>query len=132
MEKNALKFIEESKKVMEQNLEEPLKPIKIEAEKEIEEATDTINCFINKINSAMTYSANAVEQSKNASIKLEEINDEFNTIIHELNNSAEVSRQIDKSEGIVIQTQEDLIKTTKKLQDLKNELDKLLNSCKPK
>ena len=32
MEKNALRFLEESKKVMEQNFEEPLKPLKIEAE----------------------------------------------------------------------------------------------------
>ena len=80
----------------------------------------------------MIYSANAVEQSKNASVKLGEINDEFNAIIHELNNSAEVSKQLDKSEDIAIQTQEDLIKTTKKLQELKNELDKLLNSSKSK
>ena len=132
MELNAKKFFEYSKKLAENPDNQPLQPIKIEAEKEIEEATDTINCFINKINSAMTYSANAVEQSKNASIKLEEINDEFDVIIHELTNSAEISKQLDKSEGLVIQTQEDLIKSTKKLQELKNELDKLLNSCKPK
>lgn len=132
MELNAKKFFEYSKKLAENPDNQPLKPIKIEAEKEIEEATDTINCFINKINSAMTYSANAVEQSKNASIKLEEISDEFDVILHELNNSAEISKHLDKSEGIVIQTQEDLIKSTKKLQELKNELDKLLNSCKPK
>lgn len=132
MEANAKKFFDFSKKVAQNSDNSPLEPIKIEAEKEIEEATDTINCFINKINSAMTYSANAVEQSKNASIKLEEINDEFDAIINELTNSAEISKQLDKSEGIVIQTQEDLIKSTKKLQELKNELDKLLNSCKPK
>ena len=132
MELNAKKFFEYSKKLAENPDNQPLEPIKIEAEKEIEEATDTINCFINKINSAMTYSANAVEQSKNASVKLEEISDEFDVILHELNNSAEISKHLDKSEGIVIQTQEDLIKSTRKLQELKNELDKLLNSCKPK
>jgi hypothetical protein len=132
MELNAKKFFEYSKKLAENSDNRPLEPIKIEAEREIEEATDTINCFINKINSAMTYSANAVEQSKNASIKLEEISDEFDVILHELNNSAEISKHLDKSEGIVIQTQEDLIKSTRKLQELKNELDKLLNSCKPK
>lgn len=132
MEANARKFFEFSKKVAQNPDNQPLEPIKIEAEKEIVDATDTINCFINKINSAMNYSANAVEQSKNASIKLEEINDEFDAIINELTNSAEISKQLDKSEGIVIQTQEDLIKSTKKLQELKNELDKLLNSCKPK
>ena len=132
MEENAKKFFEESKKIMENSSNEPLVPIKIEAEKEIVEATDTINCFINKINSAMTYSANAIEQSKNASVKLEEITDEFDKIIDELNNSADISKQINKSEDIVIQSQENLMNSTKKLQELKNELDKLMNSCKGK
>lgn len=130
MEANAKKFFEFSKEVAQNPDDKPLKYIQIEAEKEIVEATDTINCFINKINSAMTYSANAVEQSKNASVKLEEITDEFDAIINDITNSTEISRYIDKSEDIVIQTQEDLINSTKKLQDLKNELDKLLNFCK--
>ncbi|MDD2292384.1 MAG: type IV pili methyl-accepting chemotaxis transducer N-terminal domain-containing protein [Aliarcobacter sp.] len=132
MEENAKKFLEESKKIMENDNNELLVPIKIEAEKEIVEATDTINCFIDKINSAMTYSANAIEQSKNASIKLEEITDEFDKVIDELTNSADISKQLYKSEDIVIQSQENLMNSTKKLQELKNELDKLLNSCKAK
>ena len=132
MEENVKRFFELSKKIFQNPTNEPLEPIQIEAEKEIVEATDTINCFIDKINSAMIYSANAVEQSKNASIKLEEITDEFDVIINELTNSAEISVQLNKSEDIVIQTQEELISSTKKLQELKNELDKLLNSCKIK
>lgn len=132
MEENAKRFFEESKKIMQNDNNEPLVPIKIEAEKEIVEATDTINCFIDKINSAMTYSANAIEQSKNASIKLEEITDEFDKIIDELTNSADISKQLNKSEDIVIQSQENLMNSTKKLQELKNELDKLLLSCKAK
>jgi len=132
MEENAKKFFEESKKIMNNNSNEPLVPIKIEAEKEIVDATDTINCFIDKINAAMTYSANAIEQSKNASVKLEEITDEFDKIIDELNNSADISKQLNKSEDIVIQSQENLMNSTKKLQELKNELDKLMNSCKGK
>lgn len=130
METNAKKFFEFSKKVAEIPDDELIEPIKIEAEKEIVDATDTINCFINKINTAMKYSANAVEESKNASTKLEEISDEFNIIINELTNSTEISKQLNRSEDIVIQTQEELINSTKKLQELKNELDKLLNSCK--
>ena len=132
MEENAKRFFEESKRIMENNGNEPLTPIKIEAEKEIVEATDTINCFIDKINSAMTYSANAIEQSKNASVKLEEITDEFDKIIDELNNSTDISKQLNKSEDIVIQSQENLMNSTKKLQELKNELDNLMNSCKGK
>ena len=132
MEENARKFFEESKKIMENDSNELLIPIKIEAEKEIIEATDTINCFIDKLNSAMTYSANAIEQSKNASIKLEEITDEFDKVIDELTNSADFSKQLNKSEDIVIQSQENLMNSTKKLQELKNELDKLMDSCKAK
>jgi hypothetical protein len=132
METNAKKFFEFSKKVSEIPNDELLEPIQIEAEKEIVDATDTINCFIYKINTAMMYSANAVEESKNAAVKLEEITDEFDLIINELTNSAEISKQLNRSEDIVIQTQEELINSTRKLQELKNELDKLLNTCKIK
>ena len=132
MEENAKRFFEESKRIMENDDNEFLVPIKIEAEEEIVEATDTINCFINKINSAMTYSANAIEHSKNASIKLEEITDEFDKVIDELTNSADISKQLNKSEDIVIQSQENLMNSTKKLQELKNELDKLLTFCNHK
>lgn len=132
MEDNAKKFFEESKKMVEQDHNEQLMPIKIEAEKEIVEATDTINCFIEKINAAVAYSANAMEQSKNASIKLEEISDEFDKIINDLTNTSDISKQLNKSENIVIQSQEDLINTTKRLQELKNELDKILNACNTK
>ena len=53
MEENAKKFLEESKKVIEGNIDEPLNLIKIDAENEIVEATNTLNCFIQKINSEM-------------------------------------------------------------------------------
>lgn len=129
METNAKRFFEESKKIFTTDDNKPLQPIQIEAEKEIIEATDTINCFIDKINSAMTYSANAMEQSKNASIRLEEITDEFDKVIGELSNSTDLSKQLDKSEDIVIQTQEELAKSTEKLQKLKAELDSILLSC---
>lgn len=129
MEENAKKFLEESKKIIKQDIDEPLSPIKIEAENEIVEATQTLNCFIEKINSAMNYSANALEQSKNASLKLEELSDEFDRVIDELKNSTDISKQLNKSEDIVIQSHEDLVNSTKKLQELKNELDKILSVC---
>ena len=124
MEENAKKFFEFSKKVAQNPDNEPIEPIQIEAEKEIQEATDTINCFIDKVNSA-------VEYSSNASSKLEEITDEFDKILDELNNTTDISsKQLDKSEDIVIESQEELINSTKKLEELKTELDKLLNACK--
>ena len=123
MEENAKKFFEFSKKVAQNPDNEPIEPIKIEAEKEIVDATDTLNCFIDKVNSA-------VEYSTNASVKLEEITDEFDKILDELNSKTDISQQLDKSEDMVIESQEELINSTKKLQELKSELDNLLNSCK--
>ena len=77
----------------------------------------------------MNYSADAIEQSKNASLKLEELTDEFGKIIYDLTNSADISKQLNRSEDIVIQSQEYLINSTKRLQELKKELDKILKSC---
>ncbi|PRM98101.1 type IV pili methyl-accepting chemotaxis transducer N-terminal domain-containing protein [Aliarcobacter cryaerophilus] len=126
MEKNALRFIEESKRVMEQNLEEPLKHIRIEAEGELIEASNIFNRFLNKINSAIIDSNSALEQSKNASYKLEEITNEFDEIISELQNKSEISKQLNKSEDIAIQTQEQLLHSSKRLNELKNELEKII------
>ena len=126
MEKNALRFLEESKKVMEQNFEEPLKPLKIEAEGELVEASNIFNRFLNKINSAIIDSNSALEQSKNASYKLEEISNEFDEIISELQNKSEISKQLNRSENIAIQTQEQLLHSSKRLNELKNELEKII------
>ena len=126
MEKNALRFLEESKKVMEQNFEEPLKPLKIEAEGELVEASNIFNRFLNKINSAIIDSNSALEQSKNASYKLEEISNEFDEIVSELQNKSEISKQLNKSEDIAIQTQEQLLHSSKRLNELKNELEKII------
>lgn len=132
IEKNALKFLEESKKIMNQNLNKPLKPIKIEAEGELVEASNIFNNFLNKINSAIIDSNNALEQSKNASLKLEDITNEFYEIIDEIQNSKELSKQLNKSEDIAIETQEQLIHINKRLQELKNQLEKIIYSCKSK
>ncbi|WP_072679983.1 type IV pili methyl-accepting chemotaxis transducer N-terminal domain-containing protein [Arcobacter sp. LA11] len=129
MEKNAKKFFDYSQQLIQSDVDH-LKPIQIEAETEIVQATDTLNCFIDKVNSAMDYSAEAIEHSKNASLKLEEITDEFDKVIDDLNNSTDISRQLNKSEDMVIQSTEDLINSTQKLQELKAELDKLILSCK--
>ena len=126
MEKNALRFLEESKKVMEQNFEEPLKPLKIEAEGELVEASNIFNRFLNKINSAIIDSNSALEQSKNASYKLEEITNEFDEIINEIQNKSEISKQLNRSEDIAIQTQEQLLHSSKRLYELKSELEKII------
>lgn len=108
-----------------------LKPIEIKAESETEllEAGDTINCFIQKINSAMNYSNEALLQSERASAKLEELTDEFDSIIDELKDKSITHKHLNNSEDMVIESTEELINSTKKLYNLKLELEKLTKSC---
>ena len=128
IESHAQEFLNYSKEIIDNPDNTHLKPINIDAESEIVEATDTLNCFINKVNSAMDYSAVAIEQSKNASSKLVEITDEFDKVLDELKDSTHITKHLDKTEDMVIESTEELINSTKKLQKLKDELDKLLNS----
>ncbi|MCK9492294.1 MAG: type IV pili methyl-accepting chemotaxis transducer N-terminal domain-containing protein [Sulfurimonas sp.] len=107
---------------------EPIE-VKAESESEILEASDTINCFIQKINSAMDYSNEALLQSERASSKLQELTYEFDSIIDELKDKSLANKHLNNSEDIVIESTEELINSTRKLYNLKLELEKLTKSC---
>ncbi|WP_321311790.1 type IV pili methyl-accepting chemotaxis transducer N-terminal domain-containing protein [Halarcobacter sp.] len=125
IESHANEFLEKYKKISSSDITE-IKPIEIETEKEFIEMADNINFFINKVNSAMNYSEVALEQSRLASEKLQDLTDEFEDIIGELENKSEIVKSIDRSEDIAIESSDNLIKTTKKLNDLKKQLDSIL------
>jgi hypothetical protein len=129
IESHVDEFMEYSKKLLNDDTRETLQPLSINAESEILEVSDTIHCFIQKINSAMDYSNEALLQSQNAALKLEEITDEFDTILDELKDKSLVSKHLNNSEDMAISSAEGLIKSTKKLQNLKEELEKLTKSC---
>jgi len=131
IESHANEFLQYSKDIINAQVEnKPIEYIEIDAEKEIVEVSDTLNCFINKINSAMEYSEDAVAKSQLASEKLEEITDEFDRLLDEMEDSQALSSQLSKSEDIAIQSSEDLLRTTQKLANLKQQLDSLLITCK--
>jgi len=131
IEAHAREFIEKYKKIGTSEISE-LEPIEVSSEKEFVEMADNMNCFINRVNSVMNYSQSALEQSELASAKLESLTEEFGDIIDELENKSDVMKQIDVSEDIAIESNENLLKTTKKLNDLKTQLDALLQSCQSK
>lgn len=124
-------FMQYSKMLVDNEDISSLTPIKLEAESEHEiiEVSDTINCFITKINSAMEHSNEALLQSQKASSKLEELTDEFDNILGEFKDKSLASKHLNNSEDIVIESTEELINSTKKLANLKKELDKLIKSC---
>ena len=50
-------------------------------------------------------------------------------ILDELKDTSLISKHLNNSEDMVIESTEELINSTKKLTNLKNELDKLIKSC---
>lgn len=129
IESHAQEFIKKSQQLMHREFTKPIEPIEIEGEHEIEEVACSMNHFINQVNDAMQYSQSAIEKSQQASKKLESLSDEFSEIIGNISADKKINTSLDKSEDIMIQSSEDLRKTTKKLQGLKQELDSLLKNC---
>jgi len=129
IESHAEEFMKYSKELISNEDDFRIKPINIDAESEIIEVSDTINCFISKINSAVDHSNEALQQSQQASIKLEELTDQFNNIIDEIQDRSSVSKHLNNSEDIVIESTEELLNSTKKLQKLKDELYNLTQLC---
>jgi nitrate/nitrite-specific signal transduction histidine kinase len=131
IESHAKEFLKYSKKIITTQTEnKPIEYIQIDAEKEIVEVSDTLNCFISKINSAMQYSEEAVAKSQLASLKLDEISDEFGRLLDKIEDSQALSSQLSQSEDIAIQSSEYLLQTTQKLTNLKLQLDNLKLACK--
>lgn len=128
IEAHAREFMEKYKQIGDADIND-LSLIQVDSEKEFVEMAHGMNCFINKVNSVMNYSQTALEQSQLASKKLESLTEEFGDIIDELENKSEIMKQIDMSEDIAIESSENLLKTTKKLNDLKKQLDTLLQNC---
>jgi len=127
IESHALELIHRYKNI---SFEPDIIQTDIDSEDEIVEISDTVNCLLNKVSSAMDHSAQAVEQSQMASAKLEEITDEFDHVLDEISKTPELSKYINSSEDMVIQSTEELVNSTQKLQLLKKELDALLIHCK--
>jgi hypothetical protein len=131
IEEHVNDFMSNSKQLLTNECCDRLQPIELknESEMEIVEVSDTINTFISKINSAMDHSNEALLQSQQASQKLEELTDEFDTILDELQDKSITQKHLNNSEDIVIQSSEELINSTLRLKILKQELEKLTKSC---
>jgi nitrate/nitrite-specific signal transduction histidine kinase len=131
IESHVESFMQYSRTLLSNKSTSKLKPMQLEpaSESEIVEVGDTINCFVQKINSAIDHSNEALKQSEYASAKLEELTDEFDSILGELQNKTVASKHLNNSEDIVIESTEELINSTKKLSNLKKELEKLTKIC---
>ncbi|WP_373072144.1 type IV pili methyl-accepting chemotaxis transducer N-terminal domain-containing protein [Sulfurimonas sp.] len=129
IESHAREFFEKYKKISSSEISN-LEPMEISSEQEFVEIADGMNCFIDKVNSVITYSQSALEQSEVAANQLEALTKEFGNIIQDLENKPEIMKNIDMSEDIAIESSENLLKTTKQLNELKKQLDSLLKNCK--
>ncbi len=126
IEEHTQSFIDSVKKLTQDNEITELTPIQsVPEEGEILEISDSLNSFINKVNSAMQFSSNAITQSQHASNQLEKITEEFDQIIDNLKDNSNISEHINTSEDMIIESTEELINSTKRLEELKDKLEKL-------
>lgn len=132
IESHADAFMQYSKMLTESENLSDITPMNLQnsSEDEIVEVGDAINTFIQKINLAVECSNEAIKQSQSASNKLEELTEEFDSILGELQDKSLSSKYLNNSEDIVIESTENLIISTKKLTNLKKELESLALSCK--
>jgi nitrate/nitrite-specific signal transduction histidine kinase len=131
IESNIEGLIQYSEQLIQNENIKDMKPILVQeqSETEIVQVSNTFNCFIEKVNSAMECSNEALLQSERASAKLSELTDEFDSIIDEFQDRALASEHLNNSEDIVIESTEELMNSTKKLSNLKLELERLTKSC---
>ena len=104
------------------------------SEDELKEASSHISLFVNKVNSAMKDSEDALKKAENAIAQLQQIAEDVEDAIDEMGIDEHEKKRFDKSvnatEDIAIQSAENLIHVNKMLQKLKKSLNAMVETSK--
>lgn len=104
------------------------------SEDELKEASSHITIFVNKVNSAMKDSEDALKKAENAIAQLQQIAEEVEDAIDEMSIDENEKKRFDKNvnatEDIAIQSAENLIHVNKMLQKLKKSLNAMVETSK--
>lgn len=122
------RFINSSKNIINNSSIKDLKPIEIEQKNiEIKEAQENFNILVSNIDSSIKNYSKSIEYSNELLIVLERDMEELMEFIYEMNESKRDKELIEK-EDIVIQSFEELSACTKKLNNLKDDLNNLITT----
>ncbi len=120
------KFLRTSKKIINNSSIKGVKPIEIDKHTQnILEATNNFNFLIEKINNSINNSTKSIKHSY-VSIEVVEKNiEELLELLYTMDDDKTLGKEMAKKEDAIIQSLEELTNASKKLQNLKEDIDNL-------
>ena len=121
------KFLSASKSIIKNSSIRELKPIEIDDTiSDISQAKNNFNTLVIEINSSISYASNSIEHSCKSIEIVEQNIEDLVELIYSMNETAR-DKELRKKEDAVIQSLEELSTATKKLKNLKDDLDNLIS-----
>ena len=121
------KFIATSKNIISKSTIKELKPIDItNKNSDIDDAANSFNTLIKKINNSIEYSKDSIENSQESLQIVEQNIEELFELVYAMNEK-EINKEFAKKEDAIIQLLEELKVSSLKLKDLKSDLDSIIS-----
>ncbi|MBS4069398.1 MAG: hypothetical protein WC279_01595 [Sulfurimonas sp.] len=121
------KFLSASKSIIKNSSIRELKPIEIDNTiSDISQAKNNFNTLVIEINSSISYASNSIEHSCKSIEIVEQNIEDLVELIYTMNETAR-DKELRKKEDAVIQSLEELSTATRKLKNLKDDLDNLIS-----
>lgn len=125
------KFLQTSKKVLDNSTISDLEPIQIkESSSDIKDATNNFNLFIENIDKSIKHAYTSIDYTSNSLKQIENNIEEFLIVLNDMNENQEIDIQMTKKEDAVIQSLDELMNLSAKLDNLKMELENLIKNKK--
>jgi len=122
------KFLSTSKSIITNSTIKELKPIIIEDDnKEAQLASKNFNLLVQKINNSIENSSYSMEHSYNSLHQVESHIEDLLELIYTMQDEEKIDKELTKKEDALIHSLEELTTSTKKLENLKQDLDSLIS-----
>ncbi|MBU0721013.1 hypothetical protein KJ877_06685 [bacterium] len=123
------KFLDASKKLIANATIKELKPVKLNnTNKEIVEAGNNFNFFINKINDSVRHSSHSLNLATHSLESVEKNIEDFIDLLYIAQENKQRDKDLTKKEDAVIQSLEEVSISIQRLKELKQDLDNLTSS----
>ncbi|MDP2894235.1 MAG: hypothetical protein Q8N78_07730 [Sulfurimonas sp.] len=121
------KFLSTSKSIIKNSSIRELKPIEVDNTiSDISQAKNNFNTLVEEINSSISYASDSIEHSCKSIEIVEQNIEDLVELIYTMSETAR-DKELRKKEDAVIQSLEELSTATRKLKNLKDDLDNLIS-----
>jgi len=122
------KFLNTSKNIITNSTIKELKPIELHStSNDVLQATNNFNFLVQEINNSIENSSKSMQHSYDSIELIEKNIEQLLELFYEMQEDEKFDKEMTKKEDILIQSLEELTKSSKKLQDLKTDLDNLIS-----